>query len=157
MKLLKKSIIDAEVNAKKKAQIDEGIQLAQKVDALRVDLNNIERQHREFIAGMEAQLKEKLDPLLEEIAERTHEIEELKVQKKRLLETFPSNYEEMLDEKDRLAVLRLKLDRDKKVLEEVLEKERKGLRNIKVRERELAAIIIKETKNETDNITNISS
>src|ERR1700750_2532234 len=98
MKLLKKSIIDAEVNARKKAQMDEGIQLAQKIDTLRKTLNDLEVQHRNFIDGMQGELKKATDELFEEIAERKNEIKELQVQKDRLVATFPRNLDELLEE-----------------------------------------------------------
>lgn len=154
MKLLKKSTIDAEINARKRAQIDEGVELAQKIDTLRNTLNDLEVQHRNFIDGMQGELTKATDTLFEEIAEGKNEIKELIVQKGRLLATFPRNYEELLEEKDRLAVIRLKLDKDKEKLIEIMKLERVKLRNIKVRERELANIISNSKKDETSNITN---
>ncbi len=154
MKLLKKSTIDAEVNARKIAQIEEGVQLAQKVDTLRKTLNDLEVQHRNFIEGMQGELKKATDELFEEIAERKNEIKELQVQKDRLLATFPKNYSELLEEKDKLALLRLNLEKDKGKLNQIIKTQRISLRNIRVRERELATIISKSKKDETSNITN---
>lgn len=68
MKLLRKSAVDAQAALQRKNQIDEGIALAGKIDALRKTLGDVELQHRNFLAGMEADLKDKLSYLTESIA-----------------------------------------------------------------------------------------
>lgn len=67
MKLLPKSQVLANVNEQKRLQIEEGVILAKKVDALRQTLLDLEDQQRKFIEGQRAVLERELGQLNREI------------------------------------------------------------------------------------------
>ena len=71
MKLLPKSQVHAQVNEQRRQQIDEGMILAKKVDALRQTLAELEEQQRKFSEGTKRELERETQELHEEIAELT--------------------------------------------------------------------------------------
>lgn len=63
MKLLEKKTINQAVQAERKTAIDSGIFLATKVDKLREDLLNLEKQRADFIAGSRQELEDAIGDL----------------------------------------------------------------------------------------------
>lgn len=73
--------------SERKAQIDEGVALAKKIDALRQTLGNLERQHANFLAGMETELHGRTDKLFQTIGALQKEVAEL--EERRALALIP--------------------------------------------------------------------
>lgn len=64
MKILKKNQISIISANQKKDQIDEGLKIAARVDALRETLSQVQKQHRDYIEGMKAELDGEISPLV---------------------------------------------------------------------------------------------
>jgi len=95
MKLLPKQQLNVVIANQKKAQIDEGLTIAKKVDVLRQTLADLERQHNLFIAGMEEELKRRTESLREEIKSLEYEIGNLKDIRKDLLKPLDEAWEKV--------------------------------------------------------------
>ena len=144
MKLLPKQKVNSLVEDQKRVQIEEGVILARKVDALREKLADLQKQHELFVSGMEDNLKERTGELFKEIKLKEAEIKLLEVKRKELLkplddawltvkekEATLSNFEASLRVKEGQIEQKLKLiDKDKAKTTETLN-------HIKIREREL--------------------
>lgn len=147
MKLLKRSTLNIEIAAQKKQQIDEGLLIARKVDALRQTLASLEQQQQKFVSGMEGELKLRTDKLLIEIASRKLEIAHLSEKKNKLIEDLKDEWDRLKngqkvneDTRDILAKGLIKLsDREKKI-EEKFSDIKKTLARVNVRERELVKV-----------------
>jgi len=63
MKLLDKRKIASDSAAQKKAQIDEGVEIARKVDLLREELVSLEKQRATFLSGSQLELKKAIGAL----------------------------------------------------------------------------------------------
>lgn len=155
MKLLPKSVINTELASQKKKQIDEGLMIAKKVDALRETLSSLEKQHRDFIGGMQIELKLQTQPLINEIAERKLEIENLKSKKEELLVPLTKEWNEVNEKRKELDQISEKLAKEQatllqkeKVLEERLKKEKENIFKINTIRNELAKILKKGQENE---------
>lgn len=85
MHLLKKSTIQSEAQRERKKQIDEGIFIAQKVDALRQTLGNLQAQNAKFLSEVEGELEKRTQPLLQKINYLKEEITDLEEKRKLLL------------------------------------------------------------------------
>ncbi len=144
MKLLGKKTVSIEVAAQRKNQIDEGMQLAQKIDTLRKTHSDLQSQHTDFIAGMQVELRKATDHLAIEVATKKKELELL--EEKRLILLTPLNGEwnklnhtkveiEVIkqDLYDRTVLIKQKENR----IEENLKKSKDSLVRIKTRETEL--------------------
>jgi len=74
MKLLKKQVINAQIADQRKNQIEEGLNLAKKIDALRNDLLNLQKQRLDFIENSTREMKQVLIPLYEKKEKLEQEI-----------------------------------------------------------------------------------
>lgn len=95
MKLLKKSVLTQELNTQRKTQIDEGVHLATKIDALRKSLNELEVQHQNFIETKQTELDNIFKSLEREIKEKQLEIKTLEERRKQLLKPLDEEHEKL--------------------------------------------------------------
>lgn len=144
MKLLPKQKVHSLVEDQKRMQIDEGVMIAKKVDALREKLADLQKQHELFVSGIEENLKERTAGLFKEIKLKEAEIKLLEIKRQELLkplddawltvrekEATLGNFEGRLRAKEGELEQKLKLiDKDKARTTETLN-------HIKIREREL--------------------
>jgi len=167
MKLLSKKKVNSVVEEQKANLINEGVILAKKVDALRIKLADLEKQHNLFLLGMETELKEKTDKLFQEIQTKERELIVLEEKRKELVKPLDLEWETLKTAKDSLLEVKAELGVISSELEgkaeRTVEREKKSkeiLNNIKVRERELSKVyleaeedleIIKKTKQEIIN------
>lgn len=161
MKLLSRKTVVNEVAEQRRLAIEEGLLIARKVDKLRQTLASLEKQHTDFLNGMQAELKNRSETLLNEIALRELEIVQLSEKRKRLEQPLAKEWEmlkvaQLENEKTRdiLAKGLLKLaDREKKTLENY-EESKKTKARINVQERELIKVYEKAEQNvkETEDI-----
>lgn len=86
MKILKKSEANAEAARLKRQQIDEGMELAQRIDGLRRTRAEVEAQHAEYAKGLRASLEREIAPLVEtrnelqvQVSAARRELEKLRV------------------------------------------------------------------------------
>ena len=147
MKLRPKSQIDAQVASQRKAQIDEGVRIAQKVDALRETLSMLEAQHEQYIAGMKGELDRQTSDRVQRIAELESEIRELEEKRKLLLAPLDEAWAEVRTEKQKVQVLIENLGKSSAKSEateakrlEKLKEAKETLGRIKIRERELLKV-----------------
>lgn len=77
MKLLSKSNLAVEIATQRRLEIEKGILLAQKVDALTEKLRSLQEQEDKFIKGQEDRLKTRLSSLEEQIRLKLIERDEL--------------------------------------------------------------------------------
>lgn len=144
MQLLKRSTVQTEVASQRQKQIDEGIRIAQKVDALRQTLGELEQQQARFLAGMEKELEERTQPLVRKIASLQKDIEDLEEKRRLLLEPLDAQWVVVNAKESELVELQTLLE--KKTSEIVFREERtielgtelkNRLFKVKTREREL--------------------
>lgn len=147
MKILAKKAIDVQVTAQKKAQIDEGVAIATKIDALRQTLLSLEAQHKNFIDGMKDSLNIETKYLIEKIANLKLEISNLEEEREKLLIPLTSAWDSVNERDSILQVKEKEVDRREKVLiplevkaTEREEKTKEAFSRIKVRERELIKV-----------------
>src|SRR3954469_15526260 len=95
MHLLPKSVIQSQVASQKKAQIDEGIALARKIDVLRETLAGLELKHSQFVAGMGRELEQKTKHLHETVGELERNIADLQEKRAELSKSLDSQWEEV--------------------------------------------------------------
>lgn len=157
MYLLKKSAIASELAQQKKQEIDQGLELARKVDALRIKLLDLERQEKEFIDGMRSRLKQSTGTLEAELAELNHQVEQAKLALAELKQPLDAEWSKVKVELVNIEDSKLKVARGLARLDEkeaklvLLEKEGKSkLSNIKIRERELENAYKRAIQNEED-------
>lgn len=133
MKLLKKSVVTQELATQKKIQIDEGIVLANKIDALRISLSNLEHQHKDFIDNKQIELDKIFKSLEMEIKEKRNELALLEEKRTQLLIPLNEEWLKVSEEKEILKeqatslnkVISYNLD-----LKEILEKGDKELEKV---------------------------
>ena len=154
MNLLPKSIINTEIASQKKKQIDEGLLIARKVDTLRETLASLEKQHADFIGGMQRELKSQTQPLIDNIASLKLEIESLEAKRKELLKPLTKEWEEVNSKQKELDNISEQLLKDKivikqtqVVLEERLKKEKENSFKINTIKNELTKVLQKEEEN----------
>jgi len=154
MQLLPKSIINTEIASQKKKQIDEGLLIARKVDSLRETLASLEKQHSDFIGGMQRELKSQTQPLIDKIANLKLEIESLEVKRKELLKPLTKEWEEVNSKQKELDTLSEQMSKDKivikqtqAVLEERLKKEKENSFKINTIKNELTKVLQKAEEN----------
>jgi uncharacterized protein YoxC len=147
MKLPTKSQVQVELARERKAQIDEGVRIAQKVDSLRNTLSSLEKQHNEFINSMETGLKAKVKPLEEEIKAKKAELVVLEDRKRELSKPLDEEWKKVKEEKIKLEQKEKEFDEKFAQVEskrEFLEKKALELKDIQSRirtqERELAKV-----------------
>ncbi len=146
MRLLKKNTLATEIALQSKLQIDAGLTIARKVDALRDKLASLEEQERIFIRGTQDRLKEAITPLQVEYEGLKYDIGRLEEERAKLKApldhewaTLKMHRQGMEETKEKIA---RGLDRIKEREAEInsLKDDAKSrLSNIKVRERELAS------------------
>lgn len=144
MKLLPKKQVQSLVEDQRRIQIDEGVTLARKIDALREKLADLQRQHDLFVMGMEDNLKAKTQGLFELIQEKEAEIKLLEVKRQELLKPLDMAWKAVEIRETELNNLKADLEIDLANLnrkEESIDKKNNEaktiLSHIKVREREL--------------------
>lgn len=144
MKLLPKKQVQTLVEDQRKNQIDEGVMLARKVDALREKLADLQKQHSLFVMGMEDNLQEKTGKLFERIQGLETEIKLLEVKKAELRKPLDLEWQKLKTDKESLVA---KTSEIEGVLSQIRGKEerigkrdtesKEKLNHIKIREREL--------------------
>lgn len=144
MKLLPKKQVQSLVEDQRRVQIDEGVTLARKVDALREKLADLQQQHSLFVMGMEDNLKERTKKLFEIIQEKETEIKLLEVKRQELLKPLDIAWKTVEIRETELNNLKADLETDLANLnrkEQGIDKKNNEaktiLNHIKVREREL--------------------
>jgi hypothetical protein len=154
MKLLPKQKVNSIVQDEKRAQIEEGINLARKIDALREKLADLQKQHELFVSGMEENLKERTDDLFKEIERRKVEIKLLEVKRQELLKPLDFEWKIIKERLEGIEQRELNLKNEKDNLkrkEEGIQKKhdeaKEILSHIKVRERELTTAYSKAEDN----------
>lgn len=167
MRLPSKIEVNNAVATQRKRDIDEGLSLARKVDALRQTLSSLEQQHEQFIAGMEGELKKRTDFLISEVANLERDIADLEERKKQLQIPLDDEWakvnarvKEIEVSAHKLKTLEEKLNQRELVQDERDRKSKEVLVRVKTRDR--ASIQAYEqaenTKNEADKIkTEIST
>ncbi len=81
MKLLKRSEASTEMNIQRKQQVDEGVHIAKRVDALRDTLQTLETQFKNFAEDKKIELQTLLGNLEKDILAKRSEIEVLEFRK----------------------------------------------------------------------------
>ena len=161
MKLLPKKVVNSMVQDQKRAQIEEGVQLAHRVDLLRAKLADLEHQNELFIAGMQDQLRQKTKGYFSDIGDLQLEIKLLEAKRSELLKPLDFMREQLDTRESALNAKSLEIDskllemaRKEQVTNENKEKARETLNHINVRERELAAVYAKaqDDQDTTENI-----
>lgn len=154
MKLLKKSALANELAQQRQAQIDEGIAIARKVDTLRQTLASLEKQHSDFLNGMQSELEKRSRYLLNEIATREKILIEIEERRQKLLIPLDAEWEKLNQEKSKLATDKdliakglLKIQEKQKLTDEKYQESKKTLARINVRERELVKVYDKAEEN----------
>lgn len=104
MKLLKKSVLTLELNAQKKIQVDEGVYIANKVDALKKSLSELEEQHRTFIETKQIEIDNHFKTLEREIKEKKAEILTLEQKRNQLLKPLDEEHEKLNQYKVELVI-----------------------------------------------------
>lgn len=144
MKLFKKSVVASEAAEQKRRQIDEGIAIARKVDALRETLASLEKQQSEFIRGTETELKAKAANLIDGIARMEWEISQLEERRKSLISPLDGEWIKVSREKnlveaqkDDLARKLAEAEESNSEAEDKYANAKSVLAKVKVREREL--------------------
>lgn len=145
MKLLKKSTVQIEAQSQRKGQIEEGMNIARKVDSLRQTLAELQAQHAKFISGMEKELQDRTQPLILKIASLQQDIAGLEEKRKALLVPLDEEWAKLHKKQHELAQTDSELEKKK---EKVALKEenlvalgtelKSRLFKVKTRERELA-------------------
>ena len=163
MKLLSKQQVNIQVATQKKAQIDEGIMIAKKVDVLRQTLSELQKQHSLFLQGMESELKQKTEKLVQDITEKEEKIKELEIKRIELIRPLDEEWNQVKDQAKELQRKSVELEQEKQIIdtdskriEEKLRKTSEILSHTKIRERELIKVCEKEEENkkETERIKN---
>lgn len=144
MKLLPKQKVQSLVEDQRRTQIEEGVTLARKVDALRGKLADLEKQHNLFVMGMEDELTKKTGKLFEEIKSKETEVKLLEIKRAELLKPLDSAWEDvkareqaLVQKNKELENLTSNLKQKDKGIQEKNDKARETLNHIKIREREL--------------------
>lgn len=103
MKLLDKKKISSDFNTQRKMQIDEGVQIAKKVDVLRETLVSLEAQHKSFIAGSRQELINATDTLQNKKATLEGEIRKLEEKRVLLMKPLDDEWAKVVEDKEELA------------------------------------------------------
>lgn len=112
MRLLDKKIISSDFALQKKAQIDEGIIIARKVDVLRETLASLEKQYATILSGSRKSLEFAIADLVEKKANVEGELRKLEERKQELNKIIDEKYavsnEEKINFANKLADLTIK-------------------------------------------------
>lgn len=150
MKLHLKSVVGREIASQRTAQIQEGVAIAKKVDALRETLASLEAQRIKFISGMTGELTKETEGLIARIGELKSEIGELEDKRRQLLIPLDDAWQKvgevqksLASEREEIASEKRQIELAKQRLAEKAADIRDRLGKTKVRERELARIYLK--------------
>jgi len=136
MQLLKKSEASREIKIERKQQIDEGVNIAKRVDSLRDTLQALETQYQNFAATKQESLKELLGGLEKEIITRRSEVEILEVRKSEALKPITAELA-VLEEKRKISLEtdNALADRESRIIEHErrIEEEKKEIEKAKVK------------------------
>lgn len=135
MKLLEKQQINANIQSEKKKQIDSGIFLATKVDKLREELNNLEKQRADFIEGSRVELQNAVGDLKIEKGNLIFEVKEATKHLALLREPLDDEWKEVREQKLLLKEVKINYETGLKSLEEekqTLEEEKSLVENLKI-------------------------
>lgn len=154
MKLLQKSTVASEQAIQKKAQIDEGVKLATRIDALRRTLADLERQHETYILGMENELKRRTEGLIEGVKDKMRELLEIEARRIKLLEPLAEKWSEVNEkEKEVNSILAqtqenaIVIDREKEKYLILGKKMKESQARTRIRERELSRVYAQAEEN----------
>lgn len=154
MKLLQKSTVASEQAIQKKAQIDEGVKLATRIDALRRTLADLERQHETYILGMENELKRRTEGLIEGVKDKMRELLEIEARRIKLLEPLAEKWSEVNEkEKEVNSILAqaqenaIVIEREKEKYLILGKKMKESQARTRIRERELSRVYAQAEEN----------
>jgi len=116
MRLLDKKTVNTVMAGQRKSQIDEGVVIARKIDALRQDLSSLEKQRDVFLSSATTALKDKTEKLNDEIFYKEKIVKELEEERKKLLEPLDIKWDEVAEEEDRLIAFKEELVSKEKIL-----------------------------------------
>ena len=94
MRLLDKKTINTKLQTEKKQQIDEGVFIAKKIDALRENLAILEKQQADFIDGSKHELGKAIGGLIRQKEKLERDIKAQKEVKKKLQEPLDKEWTE---------------------------------------------------------------
>lgn len=150
MQLLPKKKVNTEVAEHRRLLIEEGVNLAKKVDTLRETLVSLQEQHQKFLDGMQASLNEKISALVAEADERKKEVEALDRRRQELLIPLDAAWvnlnkqkEEVIRDADELSKKLKEVVAEKARLDERSKKTKEILTEVRTREHELARAYVK--------------
>ncbi len=104
MRLLDKQSVAAQVNSQKQSQIEEGIQVAKKVDAVRSALSVEEVKLKEFRANAIAVVQKEIDSKVLEKAELDAEIDNARANLKTLRVPLDAEWKKLAEDKEALRL-----------------------------------------------------
>lgn len=155
MKLLKKTAVSTEIANSRKMQMDEGILIAKKVDALREKLASLETQNALFIKKTVEELKNQTQGLNDGIDAKKKELLKIEEERVRLLEPLDKEWQkanaQLIENQASKRQIELGLQRIDEKEAKIVSMERQTkqiLSNIKIRERELERAFSKSVENE---------
>lgn len=150
MRLLNKKTVATEQARERKTQIDEGLKLATKIDALRRSDAEVEVQHNKFVSGMKAELESQTIGLSDGIKAKKEELVEIEAERQKLLEPLTAKWEEVTAKEKQVDTLLAQAQQDALLAEKskdkysVLEKKMKDSQALtKVREREVTKLYLR--------------
>ena len=130
MRLPDKRTVQTVMAGQRKSQIDEGVAIAKKVDALRETYSSLQTQQQLFIDSMSTALTKRTEELNEEIANKERVVLDLEQKRMKLLEPLTLKWDEVEKEKEELESLRKELKAKDKELYDIqneLEEKRKEI------------------------------
>lgn len=147
MKLLSKKTVQVDLAQQRKQQIDEGIALARKVDALRQTISELEAQHTAYINGIQKELANKSKFLFDEIANRESVLIELEARRIKLIEPLDIRELDIKTKESDIEQKRIVIEKglgkiqiDTQKMINKYEESKKTLARINARERELVKV-----------------
>lgn len=105
MRLLDKKTVNTVLAGERKGQIDEGVILAKKIDALRQTLSSLQLQHQEFINGMSEELRKQTEVLQFEIDSKRMELCDLEEKRVKLLEPLTNAWNDYKERERELSIV----------------------------------------------------
>lgn len=156
MNLLPKKQVQSQVQDERKQKIDEGIELAKKIDVLRETLTSLTKQHEAFIANMKGQLDNELETLRIEKGTLEASIVNLKQQQIQLRKPLDAEWE-LVKKKNTDAQLlleqitktRLFLETQQSLVEADKRKWKEANYKARVIERQLSKNLVESEDNKT--------
>lgn len=145
MKLPSRIELNNSIASQRKAQIDEGVRIAQKVDILRQKNADITSQHETYISGMERELHERTDSLIKKVAELGREVETLEERKRLAVPPLEEDVDRFREAQKELERFRLFLEeRDAELLRKEKTQAQRDVKSkelmVKVKSRDRASV-----------------